>query len=306
MITEDRGLTMLAGANPVPQLDLIDVDVEAAKYLATLEQRSSEVTQLDTKPKDDKEKKTATPWLVAAAVAIVAGIGLIVVNQGNEAPSTGQPVAPTATNPPVTSEAAPTTVNQVSDSALTENALASVDAWFDGFNAGDDEAVLGLFAPGVVISDSISGSWTLDDWAMRLAWNTAQGVVFTPQECSANEIDPGVSATVTCSSGNRDALTQAVGAPPVPTNMVAIVTAEGINEIRFDYGQPDFNHVKGPFTIWMLGNHFEIAEAGGVGFGFGSWATVEEAKENGLLTAQYAAEWATYLIENDCTYLDGC
>ena len=86
--------------------------------------------------------------------------------------------------------------------------------------------------------------------------------------------------------------------------MVAIVTAEGINEIRFDYGQPDFNHVKGPFTVWMLGNHFEIAEAGGVGFG--SWATVEEAKENGLLTAQYAAEWATYLIENDCTYLDGC
>lgn len=88
MITEDRGLTMLAGANPVPQLDLIDVDVEASKYLATLEQRSSEVTQLDTKAKDHKEKKkNVMAFLVAAVVVIVAGIGFMVLTQGDEVPT---------------------------------------------------------------------------------------------------------------------------------------------------------------------------------------------------------------------------
>ena len=198
-----------------------------------------------------------TPWLVAAAVAIVAGIGLIVVNHGEEASPN---------------------------------------------NAGNDEVVLGLFAPGVFIWDSIEGGWTLDEWTMLLAWNTAQGSTYTPQECSVSEDDPGVSVTVTCSTGSRDAPTQAVDSPPVPTNVVAIVTTEGITDIRFRYSEPDFNHVGTPMRVWMIVNHPEIVEAGT--FGFGNWATLEEATENGLLTAQYAAEWATYLTENDCTYLD--
>jgi len=262
------------------------------------------VAQLDPKGQDQKEKKTATPWLVAAAVAIVAGIGLIVVNQGEEAPLASQPVPPAATNPPVTSEAVPTTVNQVNDAALTENALASVEAWFDAYNLGDDEAVLELFAPGVAISSSIGGSSTLDEWTMQLAWNSAQGSVWTPQDCSVNEMDPGVSARVTCSTGHRDAPTQAVDSPPVSTNLIVVVTADGISEMTFRYGTLDFSHVGDPFSAWMAVNYPEIVEAGTVEFG--NWDTVEEAKANGLLTAQYAAEWATYLTENGCTYLDGC
>ena len=54
----------------------------------------------------------------------------------------------------------------------------------------------------------------------------------------------------------------------------------------------------------MAANHPEIVEAGTVGFG--TWGTVEEARANGRLTDEYAAEWATYLTENGCTYLDGC
>ncbi len=55
---------------------------------------------------------------------------------------------------------------------------------------------------------------------------------------------------------------------------------------------------------WMAVNHPDIVEADTVEFG--NWDTVEEATANGLLTAQYAVEWATYLTENGCTYLDGC
>jgi hypothetical protein len=40
--------------------------------------------------------------------------------------------------------------------------------------------------------------------------------------------------------------------------------------------------------------------------GFGNWTSIEEAEQNGTLTAQYAAEWAAYLEANDCGYDDGC
>ncbi len=136
---------------------------------------------------------------------------------------------------------------------------------------------------------------------MLLAWNTAQGSIYTPQECRAVEIDPGVFRVI-CSTGHRDAATQTVDSPPVPTDLIAVVTADGISEMTFRYGSLDFNHVGDPFTAWMGVNHSSYLED----IGFGNWATVEEAKANGLLTAQYAAEWATYLTENGCTYLDGC
>ena len=38
-----------------------------------------------------------------------------------------------------------------------------------------------------------------------------------------------------------------------------------------------------------------------------NWDSTEGAKQNGLLTAEYATEWADYLKANDCTYIDrGC
>ena len=313
MVTNEQQVkTLFAEANPIPDADLFDLDeIGGTAYLATLETRSSEVTQLDTKGQNQKEKKSSAPWLVAAAVAIVAGIGLIVVNQGDEAPLTSQPVAPAATNPPVTSEAAPTTVDQAGAAALTENALASVDAWFDAYNTGNDEAVLELLAPGVRISDQIIGIHTLDDWTMNLAWNTAQGTIWTPHNCAAASIDDlSVPVTVSCSTGNWLYTAQAVDAPSVPTNLVAIVTTDGISELRFGYGKPDFNESHRPFIVWMAANHPGIVEAGSMNypatFGYDNWDGVDEARKNGQLTAQYSEEWAAYLEENGCAYDEGC
>lgn len=126
MITEDRGLTMLAGANPVPQLDLIEVDFEAAKYLATLEQRSSEVTQIDTKAKDGKQKKkrNATAFLVAAGVVIVAGIGFLVSNNSDSADIAGASASPA----------------QV------------LDDYIAAYNSGDIDGVMALFSEESVIT----------------------------------------------------------------------------------------------------------------------------------------------------------
>ena len=80
------------------------------------------------------------------------------------------------------------------------------------------------------------------------------------------------------------------------------MTPDGISNWIFHFGQPDFNTVGRPFDRWLTEHHPEVFDS----IGFGNWNSIEEAEQNGLLTAQYAAEWAAYLDTNNCTYLDGC
>ena len=87
MITEEHVVRFFDQANPIPDVELLDMEqIGAARHLATLEQRSSEVTQFDTKTQDNREKnkKNVMAFLVAAAVVIVAGIGFMVLTPGDE------------------------------------------------------------------------------------------------------------------------------------------------------------------------------------------------------------------------------
>ena len=131
MVTEERLNTLLAHANPVADVSKIDlIEVGATTYLATLEQRSSEVTQLDTREKDQKAEKTVRQrWLVAAVVIILAGIALVLVNQGDETPVADQPGP---------------------DEILTEYA--------DTRNSGDVDGVMAFYA-----EDAIVENHPLDD-----------------------------------------------------------------------------------------------------------------------------------------------
>jgi len=234
---------------------------------------------------------------------------LVVACSGSEsADSTSS--ANTSETPTIT-EAAPTTSQTVTettqaahDKELTDKAWGSVVTLFSALNSGDDDAVLGLFAPNVAISGTFTGVLPLDEWEMVQAWDTAQGTVMTPPECSVSDEVPGESVTISCSTGVHNAPSQAVGGPPVPTDLIIGVTADGISKLVYRYGKPDFNEVGGPMTVWMLANHFDVIEAGAIGFG--NWTNVEEATANGVLTAEYSAEWATYLEENGCAYDVGC
>jgi len=96
--TEDRLMAMYANANPIELVDLLDmVGVDHAAYLATLEQRSSDMTKSDTKPTEPTStKRSMVPWLIAAGVAAVIGIAIIISAQNTEeAPVVDQPT-PTA------------------------------------------------------------------------------------------------------------------------------------------------------------------------------------------------------------------
>ena len=180
--------------------------------------------------------------------------------------------------------------------------LSLTEAYFEAYNAGDVEAVLALFEPDATFSNNF-GSQTRADWEQLLTWNAAQGTALSPSECTVTAEVPGEAVTVSCPHTNLDALVQAVDGPPVPLVVYTlVVTPNGIREWVSFFGQPDFDTVAIPFESWMMENHPEDADA----VGFGNWTSTEEAEQNGVLTAQYAAEWAAYLEENGCHYLDGC
>ncbi len=241
----------------------------------------------------------AVLFVGAAALGIVAVVG---------DDATSPVAAPTTTAAPVTTQP-PTTATVPAFSS--DDALAVTDAYFEAYNAGDVEAVLALFEPDATFSDT-----TRADWEQLLVWNAAQGTALSPPNCTVTAEVSGVAVTVSCPHNNLDALVQAVDGPPVHITLSLAVTPDGISAWVRIFGQPfrpDFDTVGVPFDRWMTVNHPEDLEA--VGFGNDLrelpsvdelWTTVDEAEENGILTARYAAEWATYLNDNGCGYSDGC
>ena len=232
------------------------------------------MTQVDTKRKDQQEKKTIRPWLVAAAVVVIlAGVAVILMNQSDEAPIADQPFGP--------------------DSALDVS-----DAYIEAFNTGDADAVLVLLTSDVALSEKYTGMGdgfgVMDRgfFEQHLAWSTAQGTTFTSPECAVTEEGTGAAVTVSCRFGWLYAAERAVDAPPVPTTLTVIVTPEGISQIAFEY-PPVFGVER--FDNWLFANHSDDLE----GVEFGDWNSVAEAEQGGKLRAQYVDEWAASLEAND-------
>jgi hypothetical protein len=181
-------------------------------------------------------------------------------------------------------------------------ALAVSNAYFFAYNNGDADGVMALFTPNVIFSNSIGGAMTRTSFEEILVWNTAQGATLTFRGCEAQQDEEGPLIVVTCRGETHDAQTQAVNALPVITNVRLVITPDGISQHGYVYGSLDFLHVGDPFEKWMLTNNPNDAE----NTGFGSWSNLEEAREFGLLVAEYSDEWAEYLKANNCTYLDDC
>lgn len=180
-------------------------------------------------------------------------------------------------------------------------ALSAASAYFAGFNNGDADAVTSLLPAGATFSDSIAGAITRDAWEQRLAWNLGQGTKLAAPDCSVS--DGGASrpgTVVRCESATLNALIQAVGAQPVPTTVVLAIDPNGIQEVREEYGQPDFLRAIEPFMGWMEERHPEQAAR----VGFGVWESIAEARENGERTAEYARLWAADL-EASCRVIPG-
>jgi len=253
-------------------------------------------TKEQTPPQRKTPKRTRTGLLVAGtAAALVLIIGAVTLvasrSDSNTAPADA-PAPPTTVQ--VDSEAAPT---------VTEaDALAASNAFLVAYNAGDVETLMGLFTPAATYGDNFSADRTGEEQEMYFEWNAAQGTTLTSQGCNVDADGQDNVVSVVCTGANHNAISQALPAPPVPMTVAMDVTPEGISYLGFTYGGPDFTATGVPFNSWMRANNPADAEK----VDFGDWTTIEEAREYGELLASYAAEWASYLRDNDCTFNDGC
>ena len=126
MITEQRVMATLADANPVPDVSELDlVQLGTASYLATLEKRSSEVTQLDTRT-DRPQKKSRRGLIVVLAASVAVILGAVVVLLQDDSP-------PVADDPVVTT--IPEDV--LGDEALLSKHTALVTRFAEASNSGD-------------------------------------------------------------------------------------------------------------------------------------------------------------------------
>lgn len=253
--------------------------------LSTLDGREPDMQTQQQTPKQPSEPKTRrTGLLVAAiAVAVVLIVGAVaLLNNGSDsnlAPADG------------------------GATVSASDALAVSNAYLVAFNAGDAEGVMALFASGATFTNNFTGEMTFDEFEMFSVWNAAQGTKMTSEGCSAKDNSQEQAISLSCTAATHDALVQAVGAPPVPTEIRMTIGPGGIASVFNIYGSPDFKDAGIPFDRWMQTNNPADAERAA---DFGTWNTIEEAREYGEVIARYAPEWATYLADNNCSYKDDC
>jgi hypothetical protein len=202
----------------------------------------------------------------------------------------------------------------------SEGPMATVDQYFDAFNAGDADAVVSLLTPDAALSERFGSVGDFDqfermDWEEELVRSIAEESLLADHECTEADGGPAGVTMFRCDYGFRDALTQAVDAPSIPVITRFAVTADGkISDVQVNYNEAetlaepgtDFLHVGRPFGRWMLANHPEFAGLAITDAPVQDCCESMSPTERGASVLQYAREWAAYLESNGCSYLDGC
>lgn len=137
MITEDSVVSFFDRANPVPDVEGLDLEeVGASRHLELLEARNNTVTQVDTKQSGVKEdKRSGMYWLVAAIAVVVLGAGILFLNSGGN------------------------------DAAAPED-IAVIESLMDDWNSHDGDAVAAHFTADAVFDATIHGPF-LQPWVGR-------------------------------------------------------------------------------------------------------------------------------------------
>lgn len=279
-------------ANPIPDpANPPSAATTPAAVLLDLEKKRGTMKTRENASIEAPPPRRRNGLLVAAATfaaVIIVGVGILLTSGGDDK-------ADVATT--VTTQAPPTTLP--APAITVDEALAVNDAYFAGYEAGDVEAAMALFTPDARFTGV--GPTTHEKLRQNLAYKVAEGTVFTARECSVFA-ESAASVSLQCRYGQHVYLAQAVNGPVVPITMTMVVTSAGVTQLAEILGDPDFFVVSRPFDRWMAAHHPELASA----VGFGNWSSVEEARERGVLVAQYADLWASYLEENGCIFDEGC
>jgi hypothetical protein len=189
-----------------------------------------------------------------------------------------------------------------------ESSSAIVDDYFAAFEAGDVDALIALFTPGTDPAHSFcfaetgrspdcqaSGGDSLESLEQLLAYKSAAGTVFIDPSCAPDTTSP-TEVSLRCEYVEHPGVAQAVDGPTVPIVATFVVSPDGIHSITRQVGA---RYVYEPhFDAWLRLNHPEDLD----GVGCCGWDSVEDARQSGLLAAQYAQEWAAFLDDNGCVY----
>lgn len=259
MNTEDRVMAVLARANPMPEYDSQELDTHAVTYLATLEQRSSQVTQLDTRRTEQDNTSRRTLVAIAAAAVLILGTALVLLTRDSEE---------VANDPsPTTTVMTPTTAPEATEelSPELEQALAVATAFTEARTVGD---IQGMNANGVEghINGFIVGS--LEEMPDEFAWQDAVGWVMEVQGCEVT--NPELSrTTIRCDVLHNNTISQALGEGPYEgayhmkvmyagdEKLGVPITETTVTEsLQIDF--PTFQFTVGtwrPFVAWLEENH---------------------------------------------------
>lgn len=95
--TEERVMILLAQANPVPDVDALHLtEIEGSRYLAAIDQRSTDVLDIESR-QESTPKKTRDPWprwsLAAAGILMLGTLGLFILDGREGDVATGVAVA---------------------------------------------------------------------------------------------------------------------------------------------------------------------------------------------------------------------
>ena len=311
MSTESEVMALLEEGNPATEVpETAWSETNAAAYLATLEQRSSEVTQLDTRPQRTRTEPTSQKqppmrWLVAAAVIILAGVAFLLTNLGSDEP-------PVVTDPP------PTTVPEVTSTTIPEqtSTTAAVPEPVDPrIEEGLALAIAYAEADAVLDFETKADlgieTRSPESYEVDLEFREAIGWTDAISDCAVSSSNP-IGMTVICTVTQTTAFSQALGVAPAVTDRTYTVRYEG--EVEF-LGGPTLdktrvltvaasdrdmarwaNEAWEPFVAWIQENHPEdvdvmFTELIGSGIWQGGRGVPAPTAESNALWRQYTAEF---------------
>ncbi len=217
MITEEQVIAILAQANPEPS-ESLELDSDAAAYLVTIQERSSEVTQLRTTPTKRETSSRNRLITVTAAVVAVLVVGLVVITSGSEE-------APLAT--PNSPEGIALSFLEAKETYDTATALALVD----------DDAIV-----------HVGPATSKEEFVFEIAFQEATGLIAKPVGCE------GVNGQLICTAEYTTAITRALGSG-ADTFTYDIEVSDGqITQVRLDPGNYSAENWE-PFQAWISRNH---------------------------------------------------
>lgn len=291
-------LTQLAEYGRYHEAEQLPVDIDEARLRGAVVRPLT--TERPTEP-DARGRWSGARVAVAAAVLILLAVGGAVwlLTAGDD--------------PPVADESTATTVSAtvattLPAESLSDDPLATAQAYYAAFAADDIPAMVALFAPGaepaqtvcyntsgtVGVCPDVPEPRTLDQMARTEAWKRASGTEYRNVECSETD-DADI---VECTHDESHSILEQ--APPVPTVQTFRIGTDGIITVDSVYGPPDFLLVHDQFTVWVARNHPEVR---GV-IDCCEWTSIDDARAEGERTAELEADWATYLDRIDCGFDD--